>query len=67
MVYEIGMTAGKVYRYLASNGPALNTKLKKDLGVDSSLVDQAIGWLARENKLDIESLEGDSRIRLRPE
>lgn len=49
----IGMVAGKVWEVLVQKGPqspdtiARNTKLK---GGD---VDLAIGWLARENKLNI--------------
>ena len=54
MIQPIGETAGKVWRYLNENSKASLNQLKRGVGADSNLILQAIGWLAREDKLRIE-------------
>jgi hypothetical protein len=54
MVNLIGETAGKVWGFLQKHGEADLKQIKKGLKVDSDLISQAIGWLAREDKLVIE-------------
>jgi len=49
---EIGAAAGELYRYLHKNGQVSLTKLRKDLPLATGKLDQALGWLAREDKLD---------------
>ena len=52
---KIGETAGKVY-HLLEDGEKNITRLKKSLkggGYGDIVVDMAIGWLAREDKVDI--------------
>ncbi len=51
MDVEIGMAAGEVYRYLELNGPASVPQLKKETGRRDATIHQAIGWLAREDKV----------------
>lgn len=51
MDVEIGHTAGEVYRFIEANGPATLSQLKKGVGRKDSLVNQALGWLAREEKV----------------
>jgi hypothetical protein len=58
---EIGHTAGVVWQQLSKQGPMSYAKLVKAIGEPRDNVMQAIGWLAREDKLKI---EGDSRTRL---
>jgi hypothetical protein len=59
---EIGATAGKVWQLLDVKGPQPLTKLVKELDdAPRDVIMQAIGWLAREDKLEIEE-EGRSRI-----
>jgi hypothetical protein len=53
-VDEIGFTAGKVWEFLADNGPVSVTKLTKDLEVSRETVMLAIGWLAREDKISFQ-------------
>lgn len=48
---DIGTTAGDVYRFLASNGSATVADLKRATGHGQATVHQAIGWLAREDKI----------------
>ena len=48
---DIGFAAGEVYRFLEANGPATVAQLKKAVGRKDAVVNQAIGWLAREDKI----------------
>ena len=49
----IGETAGKIYRGLEKNGAMEMTSLQEEIDVqDLALFNQALGWLAREDKLD---------------
>lgn len=53
---EIGTAAGKLYRFLdknRSNALAIS-KIKEGTGLNGPVFDQAIGWLAREDKLKFE-------------
>ncbi|MBI5968481.1 MAG: winged helix-turn-helix domain-containing protein [Deltaproteobacteria bacterium] len=54
MINSIGETAGKVWKYLNEKGEANLSQLKKGVKGDPNLILQAIGWLAREGKLNIE-------------
>ena len=51
----IGSAAGVIWEYLDTNGMASVTKISKDTALDSKLVQRAIGWLAKEDKLSIET------------
>jgi hypothetical protein len=50
----IGDAAGVVWRKLGEKGRIALTTLPKVLDEDPSLVQQAVGWLAREHKVDFE-------------
>ena len=52
-IARIGDTAGMVWHYLEQNGPMSVTGLAQELGEPRDLVMQAIGWLAREEKVEI--------------
>ncbi len=60
-VTYIGETAGTVWRVLSETGPMSVTRLLKAVDEPRDTVMQALGWLARENKLAIED-EGRTRI-----
>lgn len=61
----VGETAGQIWHLLDSNGPQTLPQLKKKLDRSNPFLDFAIGWLVREEKIDI-SQEGKSlRLRLR--
>jgi len=57
MIPKIGETAGKVWKFLEDKGEANLTQLKKGVKADPNLILQAIGWLAREDKLRIHKKE----------
>ena len=60
-VAHIGATAGAVWTILRQNGPMSMAKLVKAAGGPRDIVMQALGWLAREDKVWIEE-DGRSRI-----
>ena len=52
---DIGETAGKVYKVLETKGVLSIASLQKETGVaDVALLNQALGWLAREDKINFE-------------
>jgi len=54
MIHQIGEVAGKVWMFLKQNGESNLNQLKKGIKADPNVTLQAIGWLAREDKLRIE-------------
>lgn len=52
MMQDVGMTAGKVYKKLGAKGQMSLTRLKKEVGGNDAMVTMAVGWLAREGKLN---------------
>jgi hypothetical protein len=50
---QVGVTAGKVWQILSDFGPQTVAQLKKRLNGSGELVGFALGWLAREDKIDI--------------
>ena len=53
MINNIGETAGQVYKILEKDAETTVTKLKTSTKADDFLLAAAIGWLARENKIQI--------------
>ncbi|REK15836.1 MAG: hypothetical protein DWQ37_08445 [Planctomycetota bacterium] len=53
-VDQIGDTAGMIWRHLNENGSRTLTQLAKEIDAPRDVVMQAVGWLAREQKLTIE-------------
>ena len=54
MIDAIGETAGKVWKFLKQHDEANLNQIKKNVKADPNLILQAIGWLAREDKLIVE-------------
>ena len=53
MKEQIGTDAGRVWHYLAENGPTTIIKLKSVLEVSNGQLHLALGWLSRENKIEL--------------
>ena len=53
-INNIGNNAGVVWNVLNANGKMTETKLKKETGLASADFYAALGWLAREGKLNVE-------------
>lgn len=50
----IGQSAGQIWTYLSDNkGQATMTKIKKDLDLKGNFAELGLGWLARENKVQL--------------
>ena len=58
---QIGVAAGEVWDVLKTQGPQSPAKLVKAVGRPRDQVMQAIGWLAREEKICIDE-EGRGRV-----
>jgi len=57
----IGIAAGKIWQYLKKNEVASVSKIAKETALSRNEVQRAIGWLAREGKLNIE-MEGRTEL-----
>ena len=53
MINNIGETAGKIFQALEKNGETTVAKLKTATKANDFILSAAIGWLARENKIQI--------------
>jgi hypothetical protein len=53
MFEEIGIAAGAIWKTLDTNGEMSLAKLKKEVKAEGALFDWAIGWLAREDKIEL--------------
>jgi len=54
MTDSIGSAAGAIWQYLEQNGATSATKISKETGLDSKVLQRAIGWLSKEDKLSFE-------------
>lgn len=61
----IGSTAGHIWEYLAKNGASTALKIKSALGIGNSLLYLAVGWLSREDKVEVEEFEHTFKISLK--
>lgn len=50
---QIGVSAGEIYNYLNNNGESTFAKMKKELDLKGNFADLGLGWLAREDKVEI--------------
>lgn len=62
---RVGHTAGKIWGELVEGGPQTVAQLKKKLNGEGDLVNLAIGWLAREDKVDIIAEKKSFRVTLK--
>jgi hypothetical protein len=52
-IHHIGETAGLIWHALQESGPLSLTKLAKEVDAPKDVILLAIGWLAREDKIDL--------------
>jgi hypothetical protein len=62
---QVGETAGAVYRLLESEGALTPAQLKKKLNSKGDLLSYALGWLAREDKIEFVPEKRSLKIRLK--
>ncbi len=59
LTFEIGFDAGKIWDVLNSQGEANMLHISKATNMEKRNTYSALGWLARENKIQINALEED--------
>jgi len=64
MTNKIGQTAGEVWRLLEKNHQITLAQLKKKISGSPDLINQSLGWLAREGKVNIEEKGKSVKISL---
>ena len=64
MINNIGETAGQVYQVLEKNGELTLARLKTVTKATDFQLSAAIGWLARENKVQINQKGKSIRVSL---
>ena len=64
-IKRIGETAGLVWNFLQSNGESSLSALEKGVEAPRSMVSMAVGWLAREGKIEVKDEKRAVRIVLR--
>ena len=62
---QIGETAGQVWRLLERDGPQTLAQIKKNVDGKDDLVNYALGWLAREDKIEILAEKKTIRVQLK--
>ena len=62
---SVGTTAGKIWHLLTDHGPQTAAQIKKKLGGSGEIALLAVGWLARENKVEITQDKKSFRVVLR--
>ena len=64
-IEKIGQTAGLVWNFLHSHGESSLTGLEKGVEAPKAMISMAVGWLAREGKVDVKDEKRVVRISLR--
>ena len=62
---QIGISAGQIYDYLNNNGETTFAKMKKELDLKGNFADLGLGWLAREDKVEISKKGSSVNVRLK--
>ena len=62
---QIGFSAGRIYDYLNNNGESTFSKMKKELDLKGNFADLGLGWLAREDKVEISKKGTSVSVRLK--
>jgi uncharacterized protein HemY len=65
MVPKVGEAAGKVWHTLKADGEMSIAQLKKKLGADDKTLWMALGWLAREDKLNFNQVKNTLKVSLK--
>jgi hypothetical protein len=53
LIQKVGETAGLIWQAIDSQGPLKATALKKLLKTNDMILNMALGWLAREDKIEM--------------
>lgn len=64
-MHDVGEVAGKIWKYLDTNGEVTLAALKKDLEIKPDLAGLSLGWLAREGKIDMQKKGNSLKVSLK--
>ena len=64
MNYYIGEAAGKIWNTLTVHREMTTSKLCNETGVKPDMINMAVGWLARENKVDIRQTRNITKVKM---
>lgn len=62
---RVGETAGEVWQLLSDEGPQTLVQLKKRLNAHGEMLSYALGWLAREDKIEFIPDKKTIRVQLK--
>jgi hypothetical protein len=62
---QIGETAGKIWQLLSEGGPLTLAQMRRRLNGSSELMNLALGWLAREDRVSVTQERHTLRVKLR--
>lgn len=62
---QIGETAGKIWQLLSEGGPLTLAQMRRRLNGSSELMNLALGWLAREDRVSVTQERRTLRVKLR--
>lgn len=65
MIEQIGETAGEVWQFLEKNGDTSLPQLTKSVNADDFVIAAALGWLAREDKIEVYVKGRSKRVKLK--
>jgi predicted transcriptional regulator len=66
MSERVGLTAGRIWHYLAKNGASSVSKLVRELPEEEEkVIQRSIGWLAQEGKITLKSIDRVETIALK--
>ena len=65
LIAQVGETAGQVWHLLNDDGPQTLAQLKKKVNGSGEIVTFALGWLAREDKIEIVQDKKGYRVSLK--
>jgi hypothetical protein len=62
---KVGLAAGQVWEALSAEGPQTVAQLKKKVNGAGEVLNFAIGWLAREDKIEITQDKKSFKVKLK--
>ena len=65
MMETIGQSAGQIWEYLESNGEVSLSKMRKDLDLAGNFTEMGLGWLAREDKIEMFRNGSHTKVKLK--
>ena len=65
MPERVGLTAGKIWHYLAENDATPVAKLVRELPEEEKIIQRSIGWLAQEGKITLDTVDRVETIALK--